>query len=724
MDEYRKSASHYYKGDPERISLMHLCILELWVALDRICIKWCPLLQGYSPEIAQNLADPLLLPYLSQMRRLALVQLYLDSRHQFARGNGSLSIFRHPNTEESFPNQYFKCPNAIPLIALEERIKADAMSRKAVKTEQLLRCRDTYNDLMAQAYVLECLGGGELERNENGIPLWKHAPNRCQKCLIEYRASALRVIPMEDSLPQDMHHARPIVFELDCPVPFSIWRDATIKVILSTTDSQPKTYKKLYPLCQYTPLKDYYNKPYRGSRISFASTAKSLTKSHYSQGVKMPAVESQVFFQHKGSFDVFDADANSLVDTGGEPKLRTACTFQLDGLYAPLQPFVDNTLYPPNSVLTSLSKCPIGVSPAEYTTFGLLRAGNRLQWRNIMRAIKAQTLPFSDAGVFLLIAQSIWQAGPVGEGVDGEHSFREAHIDLLDERFGTQVTAELLRAVKSLGSNWKQTNSLAVLIILALRVQEFTPHTRVQFQARRVLSQARTLALEWIKNLLEAQLQPSECLSEQSIREPNNQMAQAIANVALVLQASFDAESDDYAKAFRCNNDVVMYIYTARLISAVQAQSFPPGLRVLASRNHRLALRVEPHVLKACFNNPSILNDVVALAYPGYFAGVGWTPLPAYGGRWWTARQSESDSVSFKIFHMNIMEGSFLINGKSIDQLPATYRAHPFYVNLFNDHVRSLCRSFWVTHVTCLGLSRRKAIKYTGDAVQGPLRRL
>jgi hypothetical protein len=713
IDEYREMATTHYKDDPERISLMHLCILELWVALDRICVKWCPLLQNYSPEIVENFADPLVLPHSSQVKRLALVQSYLRSRHQLARAHGNRSIFQHPNNRGSFPNECFKCSTATPLITLEEKIKADAVHRSAEKILELKKCRNKYDDLMKQVKGLAC--SSSVEVIKNGVHSWTHASHRCRKCQLQSQARSLKITPIEDLLPDDILHARPIVFELHCPLPFAVWRDATIKIILSVTGIQPKHQVELYPLREYAPLRQYFREAYKGCRVNFASTAKALNKSHYKKGCKMPAVESQVLFKHKGSFNIFDAATQGWINTEGADRLRTACTFQVDGLYAPLQMFVNDTQHTPNSVLTSLSKRPIGVSPTEYTTFGLLRAGNRLQWRNIMRAIRAQSLAFSDPSVLVLIMQSIWQSGPAGEAIAGEKLCREAHRDLLDEHFGDQVAEELLRTIKLLGSNWKQINFLAILVVLALRLQAFTPHSSVHSRIQHVLDEARKLALEWIKTLQEPQHLNPDCPSEASFRRDHK--SQALANVAVVLQASFDAEINEYAAAFRCNTDIVMYIYAKMLISAVQIRTFSSGLRILASRNHRLAHALEPHLIQACLNTPSILNDVTTLAYPRYSTQSHWTPLPSCGGRWWTSCLPETDLVTSQIFHMNITEGTFLINGKAFDQLPADYRAHPVYANLFNDHVRFLPSFSFLAYAICLGVSQCATIKHRGDAL-------
>jgi len=682
IDAYRKLGCSHYKDDPEGVSLMHLCILELWVALDRICVKWCPLLQEYSPEIAQNITDPLLLPHASQMRRLWRVQSYLRTRHKTAFEHGSHSIFRRPNAETSFHNRYFKLPMADKLTALENTIREDESRLKEEKLSELEHCMTQYNDLVGQADSLTCSSTPKI--NKNGVQTLKHIKKKCKKCRLRAQAQKLEVIPIEDLLPENIFHARPIIFELNCPPLFAVWRDTTFKTILSVTERQSHPCVELYPLQEYAPLTKYFRKAYKDCRIHFASKSKALQKSHYGQGCQMPATSSQVLFKHKGSFDIFDAVSSSWVDTGGENTLRAACTFRLEGLYAPLQAFVNDTQHTPNSVLASHTNSPIGVSSIEYITFGLLRAGNRLQWRNITKAIRTQALSFSDPGVLILILQCIWQVGPVGEGVEKKSFCRQAHFDLLDVHFGTQVTEELLRTVNSLGDNWKQANFLAILVALGLRVESLTPHASVRLQAQQVLCRARMLAMEWIKILLERQ---TDTANQGNFGSRNLQM---IANIAVVLRASFYSDIDGDAKFFQCDKDVVVYIYANILISTVHTDSFPPGLRILASRNHQFARKVEARLIDACIETPSIVQDAVSLAYPRYATGRQWTPLPVCDGRWWRSILSESGTSLVRNFHMNVTDGTLLIDGKAFDQLPTNYVEQALYLTLFRDYVRFL----------------------------------
>ena len=459
-----------------------------------------------------------------------------------------------------------------------------------------------------------------------------------------------------------------------------------MKIILSVLGIQSDPHPELYPLRSYAPLKEYFHESYKGCRVSLASSTKSLEQSHYGNQLPLPATESSVLFGHKGKFNVFDPTIDEWVDIGSDGNLRSTCTFQVDGLYVALQLFVNDTRHPPNSVIATISEAPSGLSPGEYIAFGLLRAGNRLQWRNIMKAIKSQTLSFSEPAVFALVVQCIWQAGPIGYWSGSEILYREAHIDHLDENFGTQVAEELLRTVQSLGDNWKQANFLAILVVLALRAQAFTPHSSVHQHMQRVLCEVRNVSMRWIKLLSNSQFLTGEHNPNQSSEGLKDHKAQAMANVAIVLRTTFDAECNGYSGVFRSSEDATMYIYAAILISAVHTRSFAPGLKLLATRDHRVSLRIEPRLIGACHNDPSILQAVVCLAWPQYSTGGSqWSALEPCRNRWWRSTQFGADHSTF---HMNIVDGTFLIDGKAFDQLPADYGRNPIYITVFKDHVR------------------------------------
>jgi len=79
---------------------------------------------------------------------------------------------------------------------------------------------------------------------------------------------------------------------------------------------------------------------------------------------------------------------------------------------ARLQWTLESTSHNENQVIARLSHCPGKMRLEEFKTFGSLRAGHRLQLRNILHALVTKSLSFKEESVLVLIGQSIWEAGP------------------------------------------------------------------------------------------------------------------------------------------------------------------------------------------------------------------------------------------------------------------------------------------------------------------------
>ncbi|KIM25736.1 hypothetical protein M408DRAFT_330949 [Serendipita vermifera MAFF 305830] len=302
-----------------------------------------------------------------------------------------------------------------------------------------------------------------------------------------------------------------------------------------------------------------------------------------------------------------------------------------------------------------------------------------------MASLRSHALSFSEPAIFALILQSIWQAGPVDPNIHAEDLYREAHVDLADKSFGTQVADQLLLIIRSLGENWKQTNYMSILISLTLRLYTLTPHPTVKAQAQNALEEARSLLEVWIKVIKKTSFSPRKS-SEPTSDDSKDHKAQALANAAVVLRTTFDARCERGESPFRSSRDAKMYIYATILSSAVHTRSFDSGLRFLASRYNRNSLSNERFLIMICLKDPTILREVVCLAWPEHAHetdadDVTWRPLSSYENCWWKS------TYLGRTFYMNITDGTFLIDGKAFDRLPGEYGTNNDYVSLFQDHV-------------------------------------
>jgi hypothetical protein len=659
LSQYRTSASEHYKDNPERLSLMHLCIIELWMALDVIVSNWCPLLLRYSPEIPEDFLDPLLLPYFDQVKRLHKVQDYLKRRNKNA--EKGWSVFNDINRPDSFANRYFD--SSVGLSKLLQRIHSDAIRKRSQTLRRMEELNISYHRLMEKSNRLKC-----NHPHKQNTP--RQITKNCEKCKIEQSARKLRILPFETPLPDSIHKAKAIVFELNCPQPFALWRDSIMDILFPPQSSSNDHKVELYALNEYEPLRNYFKPPYSGFRTSLASSLKSLARSHYGKRRKLPAKEEEVILGYAGRFRLYDASSEDWLGRIDMQNLRPQCTPKLEGPYLTLFPYIKDVIHQPNEVLASQHLCPTEIALDEYLTFGLIRCGNRLQWRNIMRSIRARSLTFSEDAVYSLLTQTIWQAGPLGEG----DPHREAHQDLCDEYFCNEALEEISSSAKSIGANWTETLYLAILIFLTLRIHNFSPHLFVRTKALTLLEELRCIIKQWIRSL---------CHTDLKKQPPRHFLLGA----AIAFRLTFDVDDSFLSSALQSEEDASWYIYSNMITSNTEFGIFPRGIRLLARYCRYLDLRLQKHLKALCSRRMHLLNCATSLTRHQLAQGTKWDSLPPPADSWWMSKVTHTHGVVHEIRHINIFDGSYLINGKVSDRLPLDYITHSTFIDAFSNEV-------------------------------------
>jgi hypothetical protein len=86
-------------------------MLELWVAIDKICTSIDARLRDYSPEIPLDFLEPLLLPQVRQIQRARNVESYIQARHE-SQIPGLPRILGDP-APMSFATRYFDTCNVL-----------------------------------------------------------------------------------------------------------------------------------------------------------------------------------------------------------------------------------------------------------------------------------------------------------------------------------------------------------------------------------------------------------------------------------------------------------------------------------------------------------------------------------------------------------------------------------------------------------------------------------
>lgn len=127
---------------------------------------------------------------------------------------------------------------------------------------------------------------------------------------------------------------------------------------------------------------------------------------------------------------------------------------------------MDSFRHTQNQVIADQRKCDSKMGLDEFIAFGCLRAGERVQWYNIIRELESPTLSLNEEAVSILFHQAAWEFGSHSPDTDR----REAHQIFEDAAFGNRLSKTLQHKLSTVESNWNENNNLAILITIALRL--------------------------------------------------------------------------------------------------------------------------------------------------------------------------------------------------------------------------------------------------------------
>ncbi|KAK7434635.1 hypothetical protein VKT23_020101 [Stygiomarasmius scandens] len=550
LKKYLAAAKDSYHFQEDN-SIMILTLFEVWIALDTIAVSTHPLLSSYSPEIPLALFEPLLLRRRSDIDRLIKIHQYISSRHDRAsRG----TVFTDVNKPNSFAVRFFD--SSPELQSLKSKIEEDAHLTREKRRKEYLNKRQEYRDKKAEAEALKCSSSGDGTR--------KHAKSErrdCPKCILKKAMQKLEIQIHEWPLPRDANAAKAVVFELNCPQTFAIWRDATSILLgdLCKLDrGQPAD--PAVTLDKYTVLSKLNITRGVESRISIASTTKSFLNSHYNK-IKLSKAQSEdnVLVDNALSYKLYDSVAKIWVANSFQSlTISQWCRPQISASspYAALQFAVESTNYSHNAVIAQKDLCHDSLGVHEFVAFGSVRNGQHLQWLNIAKEIRARILSFHTEDTYLLLVQSAWQIGSISSSGD-----LEWHVDLRSSHFCHTLLSELENLLQDVKSSWMEAASVRAIIALCARVLAATDDKDVQLQGHCLMRLARSVTYKWMKSLSE-ELQCRGVIAvggtSQSLDVP--QRLNKICEIALTCHSTYDVDRKHMDYLLTSPEDVAIFV--------------------------------------------------------------------------------------------------------------------------------------------------------------------
>ncbi|KAJ6458143.1 hypothetical protein C8R47DRAFT_1246692, partial [Mycena vitilis] len=630
-------ALSFKSSNPEIFSRIFLAVLELWVALDKVATSQFPRLLDYPPELTIQSFEPLLLPELSQMQRLRSVETHLDSRNSRVR-YPHLSVFTFHTDTDSLASRHFATDRNMQDI--RRTIQTQASERKSAKIQELCTKSAMHARLLEEARQLQHTWSSYTD--EWGIPRSYH-DSSCTRCCKEREAEALTITLFEWPLPEEDAVNRIVLFELCVPETFGIWRDTTYCLARGhSADPRPERDAPDMALEDYRFLKDYFV-PHKRQRITVASTAKSFYQSHYN-GHKFPCSDYHVIQKHPLKYQLWDrVDRAWLPPTFPVIKIRDCCAPRVPADYDSLKWSVVSTTHTANEVIAQQFRCPAELSYHEFDGFAHLRAGKRLQWRNIMLQLISGSVELADPAVYLLFQQAAWQAESTSDDVHLGH-YREAHLDLSTEDFGAEVVRVLDKRLTSITGNWKEGWTAATLVIVACRLFSLSLSERVKHEVFIFLARLRQTLFGWMEEVSARMNDPEE---PEVSHVPRAHLVHRVLQLAASCRQTYAVGPDGLRDIFRNRTSISTFIRCAITLhtnAPPNVSALPAPLRYLLEKDIAIAVEALDLLVSDIFRD-SELDEAVRATWQGFSRDSG-TPWRMIGQRW-TTSITHSSSACF-----------------------------------------------------------------------------
>ncbi|KAL2812570.1 hypothetical protein BDW59DRAFT_167774 [Aspergillus cavernicola] len=663
FQKYSEFAAQTYEGCPDMLSIMVLTMLELWVTMDKMCTSIDPRLQHYSPEIPEDFLEPLLLPQIEQMQRAKRVEGYVRIRYQ-NHDHRLPGIFDDP-APGSFAIIYFDHSDGLKKRRgqIEEHAKCELQD----KQREWERKSDQYHRLLSRSKGLL----HEWPYDRFGT---EYHTSACERCALENEASSMRIEIYEWPLPKDENNLKSVIFELDCPSWFTAWRDLTWR-LMHDFGRQPSTKasKMEQNLLNYKETIRFAVQ--WGQRLTLGSTTKSWKRTHYNDH-RFPVEFKVLSLPNAFQFRLLDSKENSwVVDQDNKPTVKPRCTFAVpEGPYSQLQYAVDSFYHTENEVIADQKKCPTKVSLHEFVAFGCLRAGERIQWHNIVRELASATLSMNEEAVSVLFRQAAWELGTPRPGTD----LREAHRVFEDIIFVDRLLETLEQKLLSIQANWNEYHTLHTLVTLGLRCLSLSAVLPTSQRTVEFLRRSREVAMEWCENLIETLDDKTGTQSEA------HQLL--IVRIGTICQLTYDVEIRHLSSILHSGEDLFHLVRSSIVVSENaprSLESVSTEIRLGLIRTARILRHLENRTREVIIRDASGLNNAIRESARNLQISLPWEFCPGNAARWATNKTDRTSLGRQQVVHYNLLNGELLVDNRPPGRLPKEYTEDPLFRRTF-----------------------------------------
>lgn len=672
MVKYMTAVGTTYVDDALLMSQYLLKVFELWVAMDLLATKLCPLLLGYHPSFVPEALDMLCFMSQHDTERVRKVQMYLGSRISRA-AKSKKTIFSDPHHHDSFPASYEREDHSrSELLLLRTQIEAACAKSEHWTEIELNRLMAQYEKLSTEIEQGIC----RCTRNEDGSKNVKG----CDRCWKRRCRKKLRINIHEAFLPTNELHRAAVLLELNLPRFLAAYRDATWRLKMLGTKMDAKK-DAVIVFADFEPLRKF-QRANAVSSLTLASSKKSFQQTHFRK-LKLPKSKGEVLLPFGPTFTYYDKVhgvwANECQDLPWYHHLL--------GSWLPngvSDPFSEASLYMDKSehpssykIAASQDKCPPNMSCHEFTAYQAAISGSYRRWAIMLLELGSSNLNPSSNLTRQLFTRLVVQSGPANLNSESD-VLGKVHSIFHDVEFCERLENQIRLRLNSLDVNRTDLEYMSTVIALSLRLHHLCPSS-FRHKAGRLLSTIRELMSLWITKLREE-------LRSANTGEAACKAASNTVWAAMLCRQTFQVfqigeNGPDFGHCEASHFFRASVALPESLI--VSLDELPSHLTQLLAQDMNWAYTAGDQIKRWTFAYPAALESAINETWTCADSRLFKHWQLCKDGHWITSTTAATAVLRPQTVHYHLLQGHLLVDGQALGKLPLEIREDKGVKELF-----------------------------------------
>ncbi|XP_075251315.1 uncharacterized protein LOC142343786 [Convolutriloba macropyga] len=702
---YFNATSKLYKNNPELFSILILTCYSFVVILDKKTKAMVPMVANHGLDIDTKVLKYLLLPLSEQNSQLDHVEKYLNERFKGAR-NELETLLENPASDNSLDVLYASQDQK--MLDVREQIQSTARNEEEKKKSEVKREREKYWALIRGTRDLQCEFVNV--RRWSGYRGWcqetEHS-DKCKLCRLETEAKSMRVNCYKQPLPVSKSGQLAVVFELLCPVEVRVLRTAVHLLKCDVTGFLKKGsrcgrgfWSDLEPLAMYKTNRlncDVTN------WVALTSTSKITTycgSEHPTEEMSDFIVENQdeILLGYVNQEDIYLSKEFKQNQDFIE-EFQDKCVMQAQGSFKSLQWSIRNSTHTDNQVICRQNECPPDISLREFRVFGCVRAGSKIQLRNLVAALHANALPWYSEDVLALVCQVLWEAGSlltsesrkndrmIAENKDSCNvdATRDQNVEYLNDDFVVDILRILNAQLTAIQDNWGKNLSLLCLVIFGCRLIELS-NLELKTEIAQFLFLARTVGLKWCESIKD-KIQQLE-----TVNFNVDSLRQKLAQVALTISCSFAVSEDNLKFVLNSSEHAISWLKSQNTVADNVSLNDRTAadlkfITKLIQKSWKIGLNIKVALMTVLNDNTDLMKEFISGQYSHVnITGnaremTSWKSM-AIADPWLKCELSGGEHMA-----LHPLSGMFLFNNDPVQRLPLAITSHKDYQRIFGSAV-------------------------------------